>query len=551
MMSTISLVHLVIYELVLLSVYVSSLDKGYFWQITDIHFDPEYSVDGSPGNLCHKNRFNPFRKHDADSPGMFGDPRCDTPWALVQSAIAAMKTIKANPDFVLWTGDTGPHSDASQKELNSLIKETTDLLNKTFNGSYIIPVLGNHDVLPSNQMPAKNSKYYQGTLTDWGWENLLPADAQKTFVTGGYYSQMITPEFTLVVLNTNLNFMYDKLTENMIDPAGMFDWLRALLEKQRSDNRKVMIISHVPPGAYEREANSFHLYPRYNREYLDVIEAYSAVIGSQIFAHEHKDTFRLFLDKKGKPINVGLLAPSVNPWKNTFIAPDPPNNPGVRLVTYDRDTGNILDIEQYYVDLKAANKARKAEWKQEYQFTKAMGVPDLKPASIQTLLKNFTTSGSKLFDTFYSWNDVSYSGGSCNATCKKVYLCTVQHLDIASYNACVAANASTPHHPSHYVEIVTRQPRTASPIYTTLSKILPTTLPDEVVSGNNSHRRPHHHPTHRPPHHDPIPKYIKYIMFGMGVVVFVLFIVIMVLCCQRRRLYPQTRYMRVPSVTIQ
>jgi hypothetical protein len=88
-------------------------------------------------------------------------------------------------DAFLYFRDTAPHSNSlNQKELNSLIKETTDLLNKTFNGSYIIPVLGNHDVIPSGQMPPNNTAYYKGILKDWGWEKLLHDDEKKTFVNG-------------------------------------------------------------------------------------------------------------------------------------------------------------------------------------------------------------------------------------------------------------------------------------------------------------------------------------------------------------------------------
>ena len=36
--------------------------------------------------------------------GEFGNYACDSPWPLVQSSIQAMKTIKDQPDFILWTG---------------------------------------------------------------------------------------------------------------------------------------------------------------------------------------------------------------------------------------------------------------------------------------------------------------------------------------------------------------------------------------------------------------------------------------------------------------
>ena len=51
------------------------------------------------------------------------------------------------------------------------------------------------------------------------------------------------------------------------------------------------------------------------------------------------------------------MAPSVTPWRYKLSngAIGPPHNPAVRLVTYDRDTGRHLDIEQLRLDLPASN----------------------------------------------------------------------------------------------------------------------------------------------------------------------------------------------------
>jgi hypothetical protein len=63
---------------------------------------------------------------------------------------------------------------------------------------------------------------------------------------------------------------------------------------------QVILAAHVPPGAQERSANVFHMYPQFNQEYVEIVRSYSDVIGSQIFAHERIDTLRLFLGQDGK-----------------------------------------------------------------------------------------------------------------------------------------------------------------------------------------------------------------------------------------------------------
>ena len=73
---------------------------GTFWQITDIHYDANYTVSGIVKEMCH----NATSNRSAKKPGKFGNYLCDSPYALMVSAITSMRNFKAKPDFVLWTG---------------------------------------------------------------------------------------------------------------------------------------------------------------------------------------------------------------------------------------------------------------------------------------------------------------------------------------------------------------------------------------------------------------------------------------------------------------
>lgn len=72
--------------------------SGNFWHVTDIHLDQNYSRNGNPNNLCHKEAV-----HYQDN-GLYGNFQCDSPEYLVDVTIKAMKTINYNPDFIIWTG---------------------------------------------------------------------------------------------------------------------------------------------------------------------------------------------------------------------------------------------------------------------------------------------------------------------------------------------------------------------------------------------------------------------------------------------------------------
>ena len=72
---------------------------GYFWQVTDFHYDANYSASGNPTDMCHQDK----GQHFTNSP--FGNYLCDAPMKLIESAIKAMATLNRNTtDFIIWTG---------------------------------------------------------------------------------------------------------------------------------------------------------------------------------------------------------------------------------------------------------------------------------------------------------------------------------------------------------------------------------------------------------------------------------------------------------------
>ncbi len=59
--------------------------------------------------------------------------------------------------------------------------------------------------------------------------------------TGGYYTEKLLNQTGLrvVVLNTNLYYDQNKLTENLQDPADQFSWADKVLQDAAKNNEKV------------------------------------------------------------------------------------------------------------------------------------------------------------------------------------------------------------------------------------------------------------------------------------------------------------------------
>lgn len=83
--------------------------------------------------------------------------------------------------------DTVPH--VEQKSLDNvlrLISNVTTVLKDAFPNTSLVPLLGNHDAFPSNQMPLVESgtHYYDDILTKGDWSQLLEKQEQAQFQKG-------------------------------------------------------------------------------------------------------------------------------------------------------------------------------------------------------------------------------------------------------------------------------------------------------------------------------------------------------------------------------
>ncbi|KAG9328981.1 hypothetical protein JZ751_021841 [Albula glossodonta] len=395
---------------------------GTFWHITDLHWDPTYTVTDNPEGVCASNGARPVT-----NAGKFGHYLCDSPWNLINSSIYAMKDILPDPDFIVWTGDDTPHVPNEQlgvEAVVSIIGNITQIIKQVFPDTKVYSALGNHDYHPKSQLPpGPNSIYEQTTQL---WQDWLEPESLHTFRAGGFYTERLLNRtgFRVLVLNTNLYYDQNNHTKNMDDPAGQFSWADDILTSAASNNEKVYIVGHVPPGFFEKKRHKPWFRPNFNRRYLDLVQRHHAVIAGQFFGHHHTDTFRMFKDSKGTPINVMFLTPGVTPWKTTLPGvADGANNPGIR------------DMVTYYLNLTHANVVR-ARWEKEYRLTEAFQVPDASAASMHRVLERMATDHCHL-QRYYDYNSVSYDLSPCDQACRADHVCSIREVDFDRYEICM------------------------------------------------------------------------------------------------------------------
>lgn len=411
-------------------------DQGYFWQLTDLHYDPWYT-DYSRGS-CNVN---------LTQLGQYGDFECDPPWSLVASAIGAMKQLEDElgtpSDFILLSGDHSPHVKGAvlnESVMLNLVQNITNELVKVLPNTLVLPVLGNHDYWPKNQHPAQTNSMYQAYADMWGrWINT--PDAQETFRRAGYYALPLPGGGLAVSLNTNLDANINAATAGHADPGGQFEWLTNILSKARRDGEKVLLFLHIPTGAwtwaYDQRNRGKWIRTAQNFVLMDVIREYADVITASFSCHTHADTFGMYYDN-GDPVHVTYISPSITPWR---YGDGPAHNPALRKVVYSKTSFEVLEIQQYYLDLKEANENQNAVWKHAYKFTTLYNLADMSPASLHGLLERMKRTQSMEFDRYYDMNTVNtdhYSIKKCDCTCKAKHLCSIEYINYADFDQCFA-----------------------------------------------------------------------------------------------------------------
>ena len=129
-----------------------------------------------------------------------------------------------------------------------------------------------------------------------------------------------------------------------------------------------------------------------------------------------------------------LVAPSVTPESWHDIG----HNPALRRYRYNVSTFELLDYEQYFVNLTAANAQDRAQWQLEYRASEEYGVKALTTEAFADLPKRLATD-PELLERFYVRFFSSRSDlPPLDAKMKRKLLCLVKEQSFASYELCKA-----------------------------------------------------------------------------------------------------------------
>lgn len=252
--------------------------------------------------------------------------------------------------------------------------------------AWLAPALGNDDFYPNYFLNASKVPNPHLKRIASNWTRILPPGSPEraTFVrhggcprqhtvrtrpfdarTAGYYRRNVTSTLSVLVLQTILYSVknHGVSPEAEPDPGGQFAWIRAELDSARSDSRRVILMSHIPPIA--DDFSSEHLWRlAYQRTMLTILAEYSDVVTGSLYGHVHRNLIApldsVARQGSGDPAPV-LTLDAVSPVYN--------NNPGV---------GAVEDLAVFASDLDGDHPAgHDSPWRCAYSTRHAFGIPSL------------------------------------------------------------------------------------------------------------------------------------------------------------------------------
>lgn len=425
--------------------------------ISDLHFDPfdppelAAALAGSAPTTWRAT----FASLDNQAMSRSGQ---DTNHALLVSSLAAFAKRAADADFAIVPGDFLAHEfeDKAAKALNvaptspaagEMAVKTTlfvaDLLADALAGKPAIVALGNNDsscgdyrIEPGGSYLAKTRETVRRLV---GAARLDP-DFDETYAAAGYYAvrHPTVANDLIIVLN---DILWSTKYRDACGTGGhaaaqaMFGWLRERLARQRAAGGRVWMVHHIPWGidpysTIEAAASSCpakvvpFLQEPYASDFPALLAEYREVLQASFSGHTHFDDYRLLIDRQGAAIGVDKVTPAISPIFG--------QNPGFQVFTYDRRSGAPKDFSTWYL-ANPGDAPHQADWRFEYTFTAAYGLPAYSPAAVETLWKA-TSADSARRSTYQRLYAVGR--GTLATDQLKAYSCAMGHLSRPSFTAC-------------------------------------------------------------------------------------------------------------------
>jgi len=437
---------------------LSQEPTGAFVLISDVHFDP-FDPEGIATTLAATEPDRWMERFAALPPAPASQYGKDTNHVLLASALAAVAEHAADADFAIVGGDLLSHGfeDDTAKALGvplgsaaqrDFAQRTTifvaEAIGAALAGKPVIVALGNNDSDCGDYEIEPGGGYLAATRETVrklvGAERLAP-DFDATYAAGGYYAARHPTVADTLIFVVN-DVLWSQRYQNACGKDGLaggeaqMAWLSETLAAQKAAGGRVWLAHHIPWGIdpYSTEHSKADTCPAkvvpflqetFAAGFLGLIRQYADIIDTSVSGHVHFDDYRLMLDDAGKPIAIDKVAPAISPIFG--------QNPGFQLFTYDVATGEPTDFSTIFLANLPDLSPGDADWREEYVFSAAYGVPGYSVESVAALW-NGLGQGGRIRDAYLGHYNLGH--GTLAEGDLEGYACAVAFLDPLAYSAC-------------------------------------------------------------------------------------------------------------------
>ncbi|WP_462325847.1 metallophosphoesterase [Desulfoplanes sp.] len=329
--------------------------------------------------------------------------------ALLDSVISAMRKNTSMPECVIFCGDILGHgfnetyaditgnTDAASTE-KFVLKTVSYVMSKVASVYPDVPVfftLGNNDSYAGDYLLEDGGAFLADSAAPLFEICIKDDDLRSAFMTEysehGHYSLDVPGEGHIRLVSLNTIFMSSRYAGSNATRSAYaeLDWFEQTLRQARNENRKVWLITHIPPGidvfgylhGYGSCGNPpLQIKADYTERFLGILRMYSETVAAIFTGHTHMDDFRLLFPEgtRSGALEAFIISPALSPLFG--------QNPAFRTIDFDTSSGEIENMAVWYTSSGA--DVQEALWEQEYDFKDSYGLSPT-PENLETIARHF------------------------------------------------------------------------------------------------------------------------------------------------------------------
>jgi sphingomyelin phosphodiesterase acid-like 3 len=444
--------------------------------LSDIHFDPFHDPDktgrlvSAPVSEWGKILAEPASAGQAAAFAAL-QQRCaargvDTPYALLQSSLRAVRREAPNAAFITVGGDLIAHGftcrfaavvpGKTQDDYAAFVEKTVEYvtgeLRRTLPGVPVYVALGNNDSDCGDNRLDGGSSFLSavGKSVVAGLpRSMTQVDRKKIladFTAGGYYSVMMAAPMrnTRLIVLDDLFMLTQYATcggkRDTAAGATQIAWLRKELDEARQRKERVWVMGHIPPGVdiYSTFAKMRNICAGdvpamfLSSDGLGKVLTENAdVVRLGIFAHTHMDELRLLSpegDAKGGMVAIKVVS---------SISPVNGNEPSFTVGRVDTASATMKDYEVF----EASSQTGNATWSKEYDYAKAYHTASFSPVALEKVIGEFRDDPDAKAEASRAYIKDFFVGDS-SSLIKPLwpqYVCSLTHYTAKGFAGCMCS----------------------------------------------------------------------------------------------------------------